>query len=67
MFYLRSHQQASNASYQKELGVSKRTASREITDLVKKGLIRPVGSSSMSIGRGALYEICIPASVKDRK
>ncbi len=42
-----------NTLYQRELGVSKRTATRDLEDLMSKGLIERIGST----GKGVEYQI----------
>ena len=48
--HLKVHRRITNASYQTLLGVSRRTALRELADLVTRGLILPAGR-----GRSAHY------------
>ncbi|MCK8604130.1 hypothetical protein [Desulfoferrobacter suflitae] len=45
--------QIANSEYQELMGVSKRTAHRDLADLVKKGLFMKVGTR----GKGAYYKL----------
>ncbi len=52
--YLQDHKTINNAEYQTIAKVSKRTASRELSDLTSKGLITPEGGAR---GRGRMYRL----------
>lgn len=49
--YLKIHRVLTNSVYQAELGASKRTASRDLEELVTKGLVEKVGTT----GKGVRY------------
>ena len=51
VMYLKAKNEITNTEYQRLNGVSKPTASRELSDLVKKGIIERLGRT----GRGTLY------------
>lgn len=52
VLYVKEHGSISNREYQQLTGVSKRTASDELSDLVEKGVLSKVGGQR---GRGTLY------------
>ncbi len=52
--YVKAKGSVSNSEYQQITGVSKRTASRELNDLVTKSILLPEGGSR---GRGKLYRL----------
>lgn len=52
MAYLKEHESISNAQYQALVGVSKRTASRELNELTEKGVLTSEGE-----GRGTIYKL----------
>jgi ATP-dependent DNA helicase RecG len=54
--YAKEHGRISNAEYQKIAGVSDRTATRDLTDLIKRGILIREGGP----GRGAWYRIKTP-------
>lgn len=51
--YVRECGQITNADYQKNLNISKRTATNDLDDLLKKGLFEKTGTR----GRGTFYKI----------
>ena len=51
MFYVKEKGRITNKEYQGLFGVSKPTASRELDDLVRKGILERIGAT----GRGAYY------------
>jgi len=52
VLYVKEHGSISNREYQQLTGISKRTASDELSDLVEKGVLSKVGGQR---GRGTLY------------
>jgi len=52
VLYVKEHGSISNRAYQQLTGISKRTASDELSDLVEKGVLSKVGGQR---GRGTLY------------
>jgi len=52
VLYVKEHGSISNRAYQQLTGISKRTASDELSDLVEKGILSKVGGQR---GRGTLY------------
>ena len=50
--YLKKHEYINNSDYQRITGVSKRTATRELSDLVAKNVLT---SSKVTRGRGSVY------------
>ena len=54
--YLKTSEQITNKEYQEQTGCSDRTASRDLKDLVEKGILR----SSKIRGVGAFYELITP-------
>jgi hypothetical protein len=61
ILHLKLRQQITNAEYQRLTGALNRTASRDLDDLVKKGVLRKVGKT----GRGAHY-VLVPKQVINR-
>jgi len=53
VFYLKQNDEITNSEYQKLNGVSKPTATRELSALVEKGIIERKGST----GRGTIYTL----------
>ncbi len=51
--FVKNHAQITNAEYQEEFDVARRTATRDLKELVEKGVLK---SSDMK-GAGAYYEI----------
>jgi ATP-dependent DNA helicase RecG len=51
VLYLKQNKEITNSEYQKLNGVSKPTASRELSVLIKKGIIERLGRT----GRGTIY------------
>ena len=56
VLYVKEHGSISNRAYQQLTGISKRTASDELSDLVEKGILSKVGGQR---GRGTLYRAAI--------
>jgi ATP-dependent DNA helicase RecG len=56
VFYVKEYGSISNREYQQLTGISKRTASDELSDLVEKGVLSKVGGQR---GRGTLYRAAI--------
>jgi len=51
--FARAHGSVTNSTYQKLVGIAKRTAHRDLTDLVAKGIFEKVGTT----GKGTYYVI----------
>lgn len=51
IIHLKTRRQIGNTEYQKLMGVSKRTAHRDLTELVEKGILEKIGTT----GKGAAY------------
>lgn len=51
--YLKTHRVITNSSYQSELKASKRTASRDLEEMVAKGILEKVGTT----GKGVHYRL----------
>ena len=51
--FIKESRRITNKEYQKELNTSERTASRELSDLVKKGILKQIGIT----GKGAYYKL----------
>ncbi|MCK4492103.1 MAG: hypothetical protein KAU03_05730 [Candidatus Altiarchaeales archaeon] len=50
--YLKDHRRITNREYQGINKTSRETAKRELSDLVKKGILKQIGS-----GRGTFYQL----------
>lgn len=47
--YLKAHQRITNSIYQSEFATSKRTASRDLDEMVAKGIIEKIGTTGMGV------------------
>ena len=55
--YLKAHGSITNSVYQEITGAAKRTATRELSDMLDKGILMATTTSSR--GRGKVYEMKI--------
>ena len=61
--YVRKHGRITNAAYQRVAEVSERTASRDLSQLVKLGVLSPTGTK----GRGVRYTLKAPEKRQTRQ
>lgn len=61
--HVKNHGEIANASYQKLTGVAKRTAHRDLVDLVDKGVFEKEGTT----GKSVVYRIGAKGAIKGPK